>query len=182
MRNLGMSAGAKSSYRALFHSAPGTGKTLTASLPGGQTERKVLRVSLSMVTSKYIGETEKNLASLFDRANNQDWILFSDEADSLFGKRTDLKDSHDIYANQEASYLLQRVKDFGGLVILASNLKSNLDQAYPWYFNQLIRSLARISRSGLKFDASNSRRISSAKKGLTSPALSPNTNSLVATL
>lgn len=126
-------------YRALFHGPPGTGKTLTASLLGNHTGKRVFRVDLSTVTSKYIGETEKNLASLFDRAMNRDWILFFDEADALFGKRTDVKDSHDRYANQEASYLLQRVEEFDGLIILASNLKSNMDEAFMRRFNSVVR-------------------------------------------
>lgn len=126
-------------YRALFYGPPGTGKTLTATLLGNHTGKRVFRVDLSTVTSKYIGETEKNLASLFDRAMNRDWILFFDEADALFGKRTDVKDSHDRYANQEASYLLQRVEEFDGLIILASNLKSNMDEAFMRRFNSVVR-------------------------------------------
>ena len=126
-------------YRALFYGPPGTGKTLTATLLGSHTGKRVFRVDLSTVTSKYIGETEKNLASLFDRARNRDWILLFDEADALFGKRTDVKDSHDRYANQEASYLLQRVEEFDGLIILASNLKSNMDDAFMRRFNSVVR-------------------------------------------
>jgi SpoVK/Ycf46/Vps4 family AAA+-type ATPase len=123
----------------LFHGSPGTGKTLTATLLGKYTGRKVFRIDLSTVVSKYIGETEKNLASLFDRAKNRQWILFFDEADALFGKRTSVKDSHDRYANQEVSYLLQRVEEFDGLIILASNLKANLDEAFLRRFNAIIR-------------------------------------------
>jgi SpoVK/Ycf46/Vps4 family AAA+-type ATPase len=126
-------------YKALFYGPPGTGKTLTATLLGNHTQKRVFRVDLSTVTSKYIGETEKNLASLFDRAQNRNWILFFDEADALFGKRTDVKDSHDRYANQEASYLLQRVEEFDGLIILASNLKSNMDDAFLRRFNSVVR-------------------------------------------
>jgi SpoVK/Ycf46/Vps4 family AAA+-type ATPase len=99
----------------------------------------VFRIDLSTVVSKYIGETEKNLANLFDRASNKDWILFFDEADALFGKRTNVKDAHDRYANQEVSYLLQRLEDFDGLVILASNFKSNMDEAFVRRFNAIIR-------------------------------------------
>jgi SpoVK/Ycf46/Vps4 family AAA+-type ATPase len=91
------------------------------------------------VVSKYIGETEKNLANLFDQARNRDWILFFDEADALFGKRTNVKDAHDRYANQEISYLLQRVEDFDGLVILASNFRANIDEAFLRRFNAIIR-------------------------------------------
>jgi hypothetical protein len=128
----------KPGYRALFYGPPGTGKTLTASLLGKYTERDVYKVDLSTVVSKYIGETEKNLANLFDRAENKNWILFFDEADALFGKRTQVQNAHDRYANQEVSYLLQRVENFNGLVILASNLKSNIDDAFLRRFQALI--------------------------------------------
>jgi DNA polymerase III delta prime subunit len=133
-----MASKLKPGYRALFHGPPGTGKTLTASLLGKYTGRKVFRIDLSTVVSKYIGETEKNLSALFDRARNKDWILFFDEADALFGKRTGIKDSHDRFANQEVSYLLQKVEDFDGLVILASNLKGNMDEAFLRRFNAVI--------------------------------------------
>ncbi len=117
-------------YRVLFYGPPGTGKTLTASLLGKHTGRDVYRIDLSMVVSRFIGETEKNLAILFDKAENKDWILFFDEADALFGKRTSVRDAHDKYANQEVAYLLQKIENFEGLVILASNLKSNIDDAF----------------------------------------------------
>ncbi len=126
-------------YRALFHGPSGTGKTLTATLLGKATGRDVYRVDLSTIVSKYIGETEKNLAALFDRAEHRDWILFFDEADALFGKRTGVKDAHDRYANQEVSFLLQRVEDFEGLVILASNFRSNIDDAFLRRFSAIIR-------------------------------------------
>lgn len=98
----------------------------------------VFRVDLSTVVSKYVGETEKNLASLFDKAKDRDWILFFDEADALFGKRTSVKESHDRYANQEVSYLLQKLEEFEGLIILASNFKSNMDEAFLRRFNAII--------------------------------------------
>jgi SpoVK/Ycf46/Vps4 family AAA+-type ATPase len=91
-----------------------------------------------MVVSKYIGETEKNLSKLFDKAANKDWILFFDEADSIFGKRTNVRDAHDKYANQEVSYLLQRIESHAGLVILASNMKSNIDTSFTRRFNSII--------------------------------------------
>jgi SpoVK/Ycf46/Vps4 family AAA+-type ATPase len=122
----------------MFYGAPGTGKTLTASLLGKYTERDVYRIDLSMVVSKYIGETEKNLSSLFNKAKNKDWILFFDEADAIFGKRTNVRDAHDKYANQEVSYLLQRIEAHPGLVILASNLKDNIDEAFTRRFNCII--------------------------------------------
>jgi ATPase family associated with various cellular activities (AAA) len=109
LRDWGMAKRLKPGYRVLFHGPPGTGKTMTASLLGKYTGRDVYRVDLSTVVSKFIGETEKNLASLFDKAEDKNWILFFDEADSLFGKRTNVRDAHDKYANQEVSYLLQRV-------------------------------------------------------------------------
>ncbi len=135
----GMRGKIRPGYRALFYGPPGTGKTLTATLLGRYTGRKVFRIDLSTVVSKYIGETEKNLANLFDSARHKSWILFFDEADALFGKRTDVKDAHDRYANQEVSYLLQRVEDFDGLVILASNFKTNLDEAFLRRFNAIVR-------------------------------------------
>ncbi|MFO0979792.1 MAG: ATP-binding protein [Planctomycetaceae bacterium] len=88
------------------------------------------RIDLSAVVNKYIGETEKNLRKLFDAADDSGAILFIDEADSLFGKRTEVKDSHDRYANLEVNYLLQRMEAYRGLAILATNLKSSLDQAF----------------------------------------------------
>lgn len=124
--------------RALFFGPPGTGKTLTASVLGKATGRDVYKVDLSMVVSKYIGETEKNLAGLFDRAEHKDWILFFDEADALFGKRTQVRDAHDRYANQEVSFLLQRIETYNGLVILASNLAGHVDDAFARRFELLV--------------------------------------------
>lgn len=117
-------------FKVLFTGPPGTGKTLTASLLGKQYSMDVYRVDLSMVVSKYIGETEKNLSRVFDMAETKDWILFFDEADALFGKRSNTSDSHDRYANQEVSFLLQRMEEFDGLVILCSNFKKNIDEAF----------------------------------------------------
>jgi SpoVK/Ycf46/Vps4 family AAA+-type ATPase len=91
-----------------------------------------------MVVSKYIGETEKNLAALFAKAENKGWILFFDEADALFGKRTEVKEGKDRYANQEISYLLQRVEQYDGLVILATNFRNNLDQAFTRRFEAIV--------------------------------------------
>ncbi len=128
----------KPGYRALFYGPPGTGKTLTASLLGKYTGKDVYRIDLSMMVSKFIGETEKNLSNLFSKAENKDWILFFDEADALFGKRTSVRDAHDKYANQEVSYLLQRVEHYNGLVILATNFKSNIDEAFSRRFQSII--------------------------------------------
>lgn len=138
MNDLGMDKKLKPGYRALFHGPPGTGKTLTANLLGKYTSRDVYRVDLSTVVSKYIGETEKNLAKLFDRAENKDWILFFDEADALFGKRTHVQNAHDRYANQEVAYLLLRIEEYRGLVVLASNFKSNIDEAFIRRFQSII--------------------------------------------
>jgi hypothetical protein len=128
----------KPGFRALFYGPPGTGKTLTASLLGKATGLDVYRIDLSMVVSKYIGETEKNLANIFDQAETKNWILFFDEADSLFGKRTQTSSSNDRHANQEVSYLLQRVEDFPGVVILATNFKANMDEAFNRRFQTMI--------------------------------------------
>lgn len=138
MKDWGMSKKLKPGYRALFYGPPGTGKTLTATLLGKLYKKPVYKIDLSLIVSKFIGETEKNLAQLFDKAENKDWILFFDEADALFGKRTSVKDAHDRYANQEVSYLLQRVEQYNGLVILASNFKSNMDDAFVRRFNIII--------------------------------------------
>ena len=98
----------------------------------------VYRIDLSIIVSKYIGEKEKNLEKVFQMAENRKWILFFDEADALFGKRTGVSNAHDRYANQETAYLLQRIEDFTGVVILASNLKSNIDEAFARRFQSII--------------------------------------------
>lgn len=120
----------KRGYRCLFYGPPGTGKTLAASLLAKKHDMDIYRIDLSMIVSKYIGETEKNLAKIFDCAEYQNWILFFDEADALFGKRTDTNTSNDRHANQEVAYLLQRIEDFPGMIVLATNLKDNLDEAF----------------------------------------------------
>ncbi|USX24234.1 ATP-binding protein [Oxalobacteraceae bacterium OTU3CINTB1] len=138
LRDWGMGRKMKPGYRALFYGPPGTGKTLTATLLGKQTGLDVYRIDLSRVVSKFIGETEKNLANLFDKAENKQWILFFDEADALFGKRTDIRDAHDKYANQEVAYLLQRIESYSGLVILATNQRGNIDDAFVRRFQSII--------------------------------------------
>ena len=138
LKDKNLSRKIKPGYRALFYGPPGTGKTLTVSLLGKEFNKEVYRVDLSQVVSKYIGETEKNLEKVFSKAENKDWILFFDEADALFGKRTNVSSSHDRFANQEVSYLLQRVEDFPGLLILASNFKSNLDKAFTRRFHAMV--------------------------------------------
>ncbi len=134
----GMGRKIKPGYRALFYGPPGTGKTAAASVLGKHINMDVFRIDLSAIVSKYIGETEKNLAGLFERAAHKNWILFFDEADALFGKRTGVRDAHDKYANQEVSYLLQRVEDHPGLIILASNFKSNMDDAFIRRFQSVV--------------------------------------------
>ena len=138
MEDWGLKRILKPGYRALFYGPPGTGKTLAATLLGKKNNMDVYRVDLSMIVSKYIGETEKNLAKVFDLAENRNWILFFDEADALFGKRTTTNTSNDRHANQEVAYLLQRIEDFPGTVILATNLKSNIDEAFSRRFQSII--------------------------------------------
>ena len=138
MEGWGLSRYLKAGYRALFYGPPGTGKTLAATLLGKKNKMDVYRVDLSMIVSKYIGETEKNLARVFDMAENRNWILFFDEADALFGKRTSTNTSNDRHANQEVAYLLQRIEDFPGTVILATNLRSNIDEAFSRRFQSVV--------------------------------------------
>ncbi|MBT8184470.1 MAG: ATP-binding protein [Eudoraea sp.] len=128
----------KPGYRVLFYGKAGTGKTLTASLLGKKFNIPVYRIDLSQVVSKYIGETEKHIEMVFKRAERKHWILFFDEADALFGKRTNVQSSNDKFANQEVSYLLQRIEDFEGLLILASNFKNNIDDAFLRRFHNII--------------------------------------------
>jgi SpoVK/Ycf46/Vps4 family AAA+-type ATPase len=121
-RGLGISA--------LFAGDSGTGKTMAAEVIANELRLNLYRIDLSAVVSKYIGETEKNLRRMFDAAENGGAILFFDEADALFGKRSEVKDSHDRYANIEINYLLQRMEAYRGLAILATNMKSALDTAF----------------------------------------------------
>jgi hypothetical protein len=135
---LGMRKKIRPGYRALFYGPPGTGKTFTCALLGKSAGLPVYRVDLSMVVSKYIGETEKNLASVFNHAEKHKWILFFDEADALFGKRTAVSDARDRFANQEVSYLLQKVEEYDGVVILATNFKGNIDPAFSRRFENIV--------------------------------------------
>ena len=121
-RGLGISA--------LFSGASGTGKTMAAEVMANELKLDLYRIDLSAVVSKYIGETEKNLRRIFDAAEAGGAILLFDEADALFGKRTEVKDSHDRHANVEVSYLLQRMEAYQGLAILTTNLKESLDKAF----------------------------------------------------
>ncbi len=115
---------------ALFAGQSGTGKTMAADIMAGALGLDLYKIDLSAVVSKYIGETEKNLASIFSEAETSNAVLFFDEADALFGKRSEVKDAHDRYANIETAYLLQRMEEYSGTVILATNLKMNLDEAF----------------------------------------------------
>ncbi len=115
---------------ALFSGDPGTGKTMSAEILAGELGLDMFVVNLSAVVSKYIGETEKNLEEVFDAATAGNQVLFFDEADSLFGKRTEVSDARDRYANLEVSYLLQRLEIFDGLVVLATNFSANIDAAF----------------------------------------------------
>jgi SpoVK/Ycf46/Vps4 family AAA+-type ATPase len=115
---------------ALFAGESGTGKTMAAEVLANQLHLDLYRIDLSSVVSKYIGETEKNLRRVFDSAEDSGAILFFDEADALFGKRSEVKDSHDRYANIEVSYLLQRMEAYRGVAILTTNMKSALDNAF----------------------------------------------------
>ncbi|MFN7308241.1 MAG: ATP-binding protein, partial [Acetobacteraceae bacterium] len=138
MQDWGLARRLRPGYRALFHGPPGTGKTLTASLLGKRYKLPVYRVDLSQVVSKWIGETEKNLATLFDQAENRDWILFFDEADALFGKRGESQTANDRAANQQIAYLLQRLEVHPGIAILATNQSAHLDDAFARRFQTTI--------------------------------------------
>lgn len=115
---------------ALFSGPSGTGKTMAAEILANSLNLDVYRIDLAGVVSKYIGETEKNLRNVFDAAEQSGAILFFDEADALFGKRTEVRDSHDRYANIEVNYLLQRMEDYRGLAILCTNRRTALDRAF----------------------------------------------------
>lgn len=119
-----------SGVSALFAGPPGTGKTMAAEVIAGELGLDLYKIDLSSVVNKYIGETEKSLGKLFDEASASNAILFFDEADALFGKRSEVKDSHDRYANIEVSYLLQRMEQYDGITILATNLRSSMDEAF----------------------------------------------------
>ena len=142
MVDLGFEHKINGGFKALFFGPPGTGKSLAAAVIGKgkdkETDLPVYRIDLSMVISKYIGETEKNLSAIFDVATDRDWILFFDEADALFGKRSNIQNANDRFANQEVSYLLMRMEEFSGLAILATNLKSNIDKAFLRRFNSMV--------------------------------------------
>jgi len=126
----GLGRGGSPGLKILFSGASGTGKTMAAGVMARALGLALFRVDLSTVVSKYIGETEKNLSRIFEAAVAANVVLFFDEADALFGKRSEVKDAHDRYANIEVGYLLQRLEQYDGLVILASNLGRNIDEAF----------------------------------------------------
>jgi hypothetical protein len=123
---------------ALFSGPPGTGKTMAAEVIANELKLDLYKIDLSQVVSKYIGETEKNLDQIFSEAQTSNAILFFDEADALFGKRSDVKDAHDRYANIETAYLLQKMEEYEGIAILATNLRSNMDPAFVRRIHYLV--------------------------------------------
>lgn len=127
---VGQQLAASNGVTMLFAGPPGTGKTMAAEVIASELGLDLYKIDLSTVISKYIGETEKNLERIFDEAQSSNAILFFDEADALFGKRSEVKDAHDRYANIEISYLLQRMEAYDGVTILATNLRANLDEAF----------------------------------------------------
>ncbi|MFS0726546.1 AAA family ATPase [Paenibacillus sp. 1P07SE] len=123
----------------LFTGPPGTGKTMSALVMAKEVRAELYRIDLSRIVSKYIGETEKNLSEIFEQAGQSGAILFFDEADALFGKRSEVKDAHDKYANMETSYLLQKMEEYEGITILATNFAQNLDDAFVRRIQYIIR-------------------------------------------
>ena len=124
---------------ALFYGTPGTGKTMAAHVLANELGLTLYRVDLSQMASKYIGETQKNISELFDKAKNTNAMLFFDEADAMFSKRTEVKDVHDKNANADTAHLLQRMEDYEGLVILATNYQQNIDEAFKRRIRFMIR-------------------------------------------
>ncbi|MGB4271349.1 MAG: ATP-binding protein, partial [Propionicimonas sp.] len=123
---------------ALFAGDSGTGKTLSAEVIASDLGLDLYTVNLATVVDKYIGETEKNLERIFAEASGVNAVLFFDEADAIFGKRSDVKDAHDRYANIESAYLLQRMETFDGLAVLATNLRANIDEAFTRRLDTII--------------------------------------------
>ncbi len=114
----------------LFHGASGTGKTMSAYILAAELGLDVMRADLSRIEDKYIGETEKRISEVFRKAEENNCLLFFDEADSLFAKRTEVSDSHDRHANAQTAHLLQKMEEYGGIVVLATNLEGNVDPAF----------------------------------------------------
>lgn len=127
---VGRKLAASEGVTVLFAGPPGTGKTMAAEVIASELRLDLYKIDLSTIISKYIGETEKNLERIFSEAEHSNAILFFDEADAIFGKRSEVRDAHDRYANIEVSYLLQRMEAYNGVTILATNLRANLDEAF----------------------------------------------------
>jgi len=123
---------------ALFSGPSGTGKTLAAEVIARALGLDLFKIDLASLVSKYIGDTEKNLARIFEDGERSGGILFFDEADAIFGKRTEVRDAHDRYANLEVNYLLQRIEDYPGVIILASNMGHNIDPAFQRRMNFVV--------------------------------------------
>lgn len=134
-RHLGISRGVS----ALFSGEPGTGKTMAASVVASELGLELIRIDLSQVVSKWVGETEKNLGKIFDEAQDAAAMLLFDEADALFGKRTEVKSAQDRYANLEVNYILQRMESFDGVSVLTTNFESSIDQALQRRLNFRVR-------------------------------------------
>lgn len=136
------SAGIKNKTRIqnlyLFYGDTKNAKAIATNLTDPSTGRELQNINVSQLISKFIGETEKNLSAIFDKAKNKNWILFFDEADALFGKRTGVRDAHDKYANQETAYLLQQVEGFCGIVIISVKHKKNIDKKVLRFFRTTI--------------------------------------------
>ncbi len=129
----------RSGYKCLFYGEPGTGKTMTVKLLTLETERPIYRINLEKLVSKYVGETSKNIAQIFTYARNRDWILFFDEGDALFSRRSGNNQSaQDTYVNQDVAYLLQQVEEYPGIVIVATNNLGNMDKAFFRRFDTII--------------------------------------------
>lgn len=138
---LGLDKHVRPGCRILFYGDSGTGKTLAATLLGKHLEKDVYRVDLSAVSSKYIGETSKRLDSLFNTAESKGWIIFIDEGDALLGQRssTNTESANAHYANQDTAFLLQRIESYDGIIIVATNFKNNIDQAFTRRFQSMVR-------------------------------------------
>jgi len=128
----------KRGYKVIFYGPPGTGKSMVAGLIGKKFDIDVYRIDVSQLSSKYIGETEKNIENLFKQAKNKNWILFFDEGETLFSKRANSGQGNEKYSNQQIGFLLQKIEDYEGLVILATNLKGSIDDAFFRRFQKMI--------------------------------------------
>lgn len=138
VQNFGFKEDLASGIKAFFSGPSGTGKTTAACLVASSCGLDIYSINLSELVSKYIGETEKNLAMIFDWAQAENWVLFFDEADSLFGKRHEVTDTHERYQNLEANFFLQRAESYPGLIILSSNHKNSLDGSSLRRFNWIV--------------------------------------------